>query len=111
LFTTLAEMAFAGRTGLAITLDSLPSDVLATLFNEELGGVLQIRRLHYAEVFATFEQHGLGDYVHSIGRPATVPELEIRRGGTVLYSENMTELKRLWWTTTSTQALTRWMCT
>ena len=100
LFTTLAEMAFAGRTGLAITLDSLPSDVLATLFNEELGGVLQIRRLHYAEVFATFEQHGLGDYVHSIGRPAAVPELEIRRGGTVLYSKNMTELKRLWWTTT-----------
>ncbi len=100
LFTTLAEMAFAGRTGLAITLDSLPSDALATLFNEELGGVLQIRRMHYADVLAVFEQHGLGDYVHAIGRPTAVPELEIRRSGAVLYSENMFELKRLWWSTT-----------
>lgn len=100
LFTTLAEMAFAGNTGLAIATDCLPSDAVATLFAEELGGVLQIRRLHYADVLATFEQHGLGDYVHAIGRTVAVPEFEIKRGGTVLYSENIIELKRLWWSTT-----------
>lgn len=100
LFTTLAEMAFAGNTGLHITLDSLPSDVVATLFNEELGGVLQIRRLHYADVMATFDACGLGDYVHAIGRPTPVPELEFFRGGTCVYSEDLYEVKRLWWSTT-----------
>lgn len=100
LFTTLAEMAFAGNTGISVTLDSLPSDALASLFNEELGGVLQIRRLHYADVLATFESHGLGDYVHAIGRPTAVPEFDIRRAGTQLYCEDLHKLKALWWTTT-----------
>ena len=69
LFTTLAEMAFAGNTGLAVRLDSLPPDPVATLFNEELGGVLQIRSSAYAEVLAVLERHGLGEVVHAIGSP------------------------------------------
>ncbi|KAJ5060811.1 phosphoribosylformylglycinamidine synthase [Bipolaris maydis] len=49
LFTTLVEMAFAGRCGLEIMLDrvaasSEPKDVLEALFNEELGAVFQVRK-------------------------------------------------------------------
>jgi phosphoribosylformylglycinamidine synthase len=49
LFTTLVEMAFAGRCGIEIMLDGIatssePKDVLETLFNEELGAVFQVRK-------------------------------------------------------------------
>ncbi|THH08775.1 hypothetical protein EW146_g8888 [Bondarzewia mesenterica] len=44
LFTTLAEMAFAGRVGVQISLDSLHSAAspVEMLFNEELGAVMQV---------------------------------------------------------------------
>jgi phosphoribosylformylglycinamidine synthase len=49
LFTTLAEMMFAGRCGLDLMLDRIvksgrPQDLIETLFNEELGAVFQIRK-------------------------------------------------------------------
>jgi len=100
LFVTLAEMAFAGNTGLAIRLDELGSDALATLFSEELGGVLQIRSRDRAEVMATFERHGLGRIVHRIGTPTDRAELEIRAGMELLYAAPVAELRRRWWSTT-----------
>ncbi|GAB7360606.1 hypothetical protein MBLNU230_g0486t1 [Neophaeotheca triangularis] len=49
LFTTIAEMMFAGRCGANISLDRItksgrPQDVIETLFNEELGAVFQVRK-------------------------------------------------------------------
>lgn len=49
LFTTLAEMMFAGRCGVEIMLDDIcpssdPRHVIETLFNEELGAVFQVRK-------------------------------------------------------------------
>ena len=41
LITTVIEMAFAGRLGINLKLDLLPSkskEIIADLFNEELGG-------------------------------------------------------------------------
>ncbi|MFK8077675.1 MAG: phosphoribosylformylglycinamidine synthase [Granulosicoccus sp.] len=99
LFTTLAEMAFAGNTGMKVELSSLPSDLIATLFNEELGGVLQIRSSHYAEVMAVFEQHGLGDVVHVIGALTDGPNLEIWRGGALEYQQPVAKLRKRWWQT------------
>ena len=47
LFTTLVEMMFAGRCGMNIMLDDLcrteTSDVVETLFNEELGAVIPLQ--------------------------------------------------------------------
>jgi len=100
LFTTLAEMAFAGGVGLDVSLDSLPPDPLASLFNEELGGVLQVRTADYAEVMAVFEGHGLGDLVHTIGELGPTPSLTVRRGGQILHAASLTELRELWWRTT-----------
>ena len=120
LFVTLVEMAFAANCGLRVQLDSLPPDLVATLFNEELGGVLQVRSSAYAEVLAVFERHGLGDVVHPIGTPVeassgsgpekgtdplperatTGPLVELRRGSETVYEASLVELKALWWSTT-----------
>ena len=42
LLTAVAEMLFAGRVGVELDLSSLGEDVLAALFNEELGAVLPV---------------------------------------------------------------------
>ncbi len=99
LFTTLAEMAFAGNTGLKIDLSSLPSDHIATLFNEELGGVLQIRSHQYAQVMAVFEEHGLGDVVHLVGSLTDTLNIEIWRSGEMEFSQSLTSLRQQWWQT------------
>lgn len=43
LFVTLAEMAFAGHCGLNVDISAYDEDILAGLFNEELGAVFQIK--------------------------------------------------------------------
>ena len=99
LFTTLAEMAFAGNVGLNIDLSSLPPDVIATLFNEEPGAVLQIRGSDHAAVFARFEAAGIGDLVHLIGTPNEQRELIFRQGSEVRYQASLAMLKKTWWMT------------
>jgi len=99
LFATLSEMAFAANTGLKIQLNSLPDDLIATLFNEELGGVLQIRSHQYAQVLAVFEQQGLGDVVHVIGTLHDIQDLEIWQGSTLSFSQPVAQLRRQWWQT------------
>ena len=99
LFVTLAEMAFAGNCGIKVNLNTLPSDDIASLFNEELGGVLQVRRGQFAQVMAVFEAHGLGDVVHTLGTPADSCNLEIWQGSTLLMNERIAELRTQWWQT------------
>ena len=55
LFATLAEMAFAGRSGLSIELDSLEGDSLSILFNEELGAVIQVKNESAESILAEFD--------------------------------------------------------
>jgi phosphoribosylformylglycinamidine synthase len=63
LFTTLAEMMFAGRCGVEILIDDIcPShdiqNVIKTLFNEELGAVFQVRRIHETQFRSCFATCG-----------------------------------------------------
>jgi phosphoribosylformylglycinamidine synthase len=67
LFATLVEMAFAGKTGVTVSIDRLGEDSAAVLFNEELGAVLQVRAEDSKAVQATFRDAGLLDCVHAIG--------------------------------------------
>lgn len=58
LLTTVAEMAFAGRVGVDISVDQIAneSEVLDALFHEELGAVFQVRKgaeLEFAKAFST----------------------------------------------------------
>jgi phosphoribosylformylglycinamidine synthase len=98
LFAALAEMAFAGRCGLAIELDELPGSALAALFNEELGAVLQIAAADRHDVVAAFEAAGLRCV--AIGRPAQGGRITITREGATLLDASRVELHRVWSATT-----------
>ncbi|MFK7861003.1 MAG: phosphoribosylformylglycinamidine synthase [Granulosicoccus sp.] len=99
LFVTLAEMAFASNCGLKINLNSLPPDEIATLFNEELGGVLQVRDSQYAQILAIMDAFGLSDVVHPIGAISDKPDLEIWQGAHLLFNEAVAQLRAQWWQT------------
>ncbi|MGO1245842.1 MAG: phosphoribosylformylglycinamidine synthase [Oceanisphaera sp.] len=96
LFVTLAEMGFAGNTGLDIELDLLGSDNLAALFNEELGAVIQVRQADKEAVLTCLAGHGLASCSHVIGAPNQDDQLRFFYGGQEVYSESRRELRRLW---------------
>ncbi|HEY4187862.1 MAG TPA: phosphoribosylformylglycinamidine synthase [Polyangia bacterium] len=100
LFTTVVEMAFAGRIGVELDLGGLHADAVAALFNEELGAVVQVRATDGARVVAAFAQHGLGDFVHPIGRPASGDRFVVRDGAKVLLDESRAALRGVWSETT-----------
>jgi len=97
LATTLAEMAFAGRVGVAVDLPS-PAGVLATLFAEELGAVLEVPAEHESRVVDALTRMLGGDgIVHVIGRatPATT-RLEITVNGEAAISMSLNEALSVW---------------
>jgi len=79
LFTTLAEMAFAGHTGV-----ELEQKTIEFLFNEELGAVLQIKENDFAAACKLFPFEKIGkltdDFCLNIGE----------------YRENLSELRKIW---------------
>ncbi|MEQ5209274.1 AIR synthase-related protein, partial [Proteus sp. fly-1067] len=58
LFVTLAEMAFAGDCGVNVDISEFDEDILAALFNEELGAVIQIKQQDRQYVEACFADVG-----------------------------------------------------
>lgn len=105
LFATVAEMAFAGRTGLDINLDLIAedsSDVAAALFNEELGAVIQVKREHTEQVLTELSAAGLGDIAAVIGSPNPDDCLTLSFDDEEIYSESRVTLQR-WWAETSYQ--------
>ena len=102
LLVTLAEMAFAGHCGIDIDINSLGSDVIASLFNEELGAVIQIRNGDLEKVMACFKQFGLSQAIHTLGTAKTGQQFIIRNNSAVVYSESRLTL-RTWWAETTWQ--------
>ncbi|MGR9012383.1 MAG: phosphoribosylformylglycinamidine synthase, partial [Gammaproteobacteria bacterium] len=96
LLATVAEMMFAGRLGVTLTLDSLGDDVLAALFNEELGAVLQVRQSECKEIVGLLNQSGLIDCTYVIGKVMDEPQLTVRHEGEVVYSADRAELQSIW---------------
>ncbi len=96
-FAALAEMAFAGHVGIEIDLNSLAKDsLMAALFSEELGAVLQIRHDDLGEVRQVFEEAGLADCFHVCGRLIDEDRISIRRGRQLIFSRDRAELQALW---------------
>ncbi|MDH5435175.1 MAG: phosphoribosylformylglycinamidine synthase [Gammaproteobacteria bacterium] len=69
LFTTVCEMAFAAHSGVSIHLDELGEDHCASLFNEELGAVIQVRHSDSDDVMKILHDAGIGKHCHIIGHP------------------------------------------
>ena len=104
LFTTLVEMMFAGRCGLDVMLDQLAltsstSELIESLFNEELGAVFQVRKkdeIAFKRCFATCgPPNGL------IKRIARVPQtrnqnLTLMHGVSQVYTASRSTLQQRW---------------
>lgn len=95
LITTLAEMAFAGRSGLHIDLSSLSGDDLSVLFNEELGAVIQVAGEHADAVYQQLAQ-ALPDCVHRIGSVNAQHRIVIQRDGQTLIDASRVDWHRDW---------------
>jgi phosphoribosylformylglycinamidine synthase len=100
LFITLVEMAFAGGTGVNIDLPPDSDDVLAQLFSEELGAVVQVRKSDAAQARACFARHGLDGFIHACGGVTATNQIAIRKSGGVLFEEKRSVLRGIWSETT-----------
>lgn len=104
LFTTLVEMAFAGRCGLQLMLDDLchmmeTSDIIETLFNEELGAVFQVRKEDEINFHRCFATCGPPDgLIKKIGRvpPASTQDVTIYHGPKLVYRASRSDLQQRW---------------
>ena len=120
LFATLAEMAFAGRSGLEANIDEyaqvlfkewerklpnaiveevLPLAHLTALFNEELGAVLQVRKQDFADVMAAFDKQGLGKAAYCIGQAHCGSNFTVVNDGETLFDQPLVDLQRAWQST------------
>ena len=98
LFATVCEMMFAGRCGVALELDAATASggMLAALFNEELGGVIQIRRADRSAVDAALKAAGLDTASKRIGVVTADGELTIKAGAQAIYAAKRVDLHRAW---------------
>jgi len=117
LFAAICEMAFAGRCGVTINLDLLGYDplahdvdgnerrpelmrgrdlerVLAGLFSEELGAVVQVRADDRPQVTARLAEAGLHALV--IGAPNARDEVRMVRNAKPVFAEPRASLQRAW---------------
>ena len=94
LLATVAEMAFAGHTG--VTLELPAGDAFAALFAEELGAVLQVRAADEAAVLAAFRARGIEAIVSRLGSLNPSHRLIARQGGRPVLDEDIFELRAVW---------------
>lgn len=100
LFTTVAEMAFAGHTGVTIDLDGLTGSDIEALYNEELGAVIQVANSDLAAVNAVFVEHGIAAISHEIGTLNNDDAVVFNRAGNAVLNNTRTELRTIWAETT-----------
>jgi len=94
LLTTLAEMAFAGHTGVSVDIGALDKDAMAVLFNEELGAVIQIKADQAVEVIEQFTSVNIN--AHAIGTVNRADSIDISSNGDLLFSKPRAELQEHW---------------
>ncbi len=93
--TTLLEMAFAGRCGLAVDLPAGAS-ALAALFAEEAGAVLQLPRdalPAWREQAATL---GIGECLAELGQAIAGDAVTVAVGGEPVLEDRRSRLQALW---------------
>jgi phosphoribosylformylglycinamidine synthase len=106
LVTTIAEMAFAGRCGVEVDVDAIPGtgstveQQMAALFNEELGGLMQVRRGDVKAVKSILASHGVpASAMAIIGKviPAQQSEeIKFVSQGNALFTSARSKLQTIW---------------
>ena len=98
LFVTLAEMAFAGHCGLDLHLDDAGNQghALDTLFNEELGAVIQVSAENLSRVRELADEAGLLDILCDLGKPVAHDVITFTLAGETVLENSRTHFQRLW---------------
>ncbi|WVF73012.1 phosphoribosylformylglycinamidine synthase [Kwoniella sp. CBS 6097] len=101
LFTTLVEMAFAGRSGIEVSLDAISSngDAIASLFNEELGAVMQVRPADLTAFTDAFVKSGFPTrHIHVVGRVLGRKDQSVTliHNSEAIYTSTRGTLQQLW---------------
>ncbi|MDD2739166.1 MAG: phosphoribosylformylglycinamidine synthase [Methylomonas lenta] len=96
LLATVTEMLFAGRQGVELELSVLGDDVLAGLFNEELGAVIQVKTAESNQVLHILDQVGLSHCSYPVGKIVAGQQLIIKHGDNTLYTASRAALQQIW---------------
>ncbi len=104
LFVTLCEMAFCSHLGLDIELDNLlthlpanrEENILAALFNEELGAVIQIHKKDHARVFEILKDFNLIDETKIIGKINSDDQLRFSFQNKSFLQKDRISWQKLW---------------
>ena len=98
LAATASEMMFASRLGVKLDLTSLTkdADVFAALFNEELGGLMQVPAEKAARVAEVMREAGLASVCHFVGEVVVDDALTISANGAELARLDRADLQKAW---------------
>ncbi len=94
LLATVAEMMFASRLGVSLQLEGSESELLAQLFSEEAGAVVQVAKNKLTQVQMILDRTGA--QASAIGRVEQQSALTIRRDEQILLRLGRRELQRVW---------------
>lgn len=100
LITSILEMCFAGHAGCLIDVDSIAEiseHVIPSLFNEELGAIIQVRDLDIDFVFSVFDSCGFPtEYLHNLGSVTNCGIVQFKHNGQMILKKSRAELQRRW---------------
>ena len=94
LLVTLAEMMFASRLGVSLQLSGSGQELLAQLFNEEAGAVVQVAKKKITQVQMVLDRTGAN--AMAIGRVERVPTLTVRSDDQVVLRLERAQMQREW---------------
>jgi phosphoribosylformylglycinamidine synthase len=124
LWAAVCEMAFAGHLGVSLNIDMLVTEsdgiddsraeygdsknwasqvgerrnelTLKSLFNEELGAVIQVRREERDDVMAVLRELGLSRHSHVVGKTNDKQVIEVWRDAKQQFSAPLRDLQQAW---------------
>ena len=94
LLATVAEMMFASRLGISLQLSGSRESMLAKLFSEEAGAVVQVTKGKLTQVQMVLDRHGIA--AEAVGRVESKPVLTIRDGDAAPLRFARKDLQRAW---------------
>jgi len=98
LLATLAEMMFAGRVGVELQLAGSDAEILAQLFSEEAGAVIQVEKAKLTQVQMVLDRTGAT--ATAIGRVDNAQQLlTVRRNNQTILQMERAQMQRHWSTT------------
>jgi len=94
LLASVAEMMFASRLGVSLQLDGSGRELLAQLFSEEAGAVIQVAKNKLTQVQMVLDRTGAK--ATAIGRVENEPKFVVRSGEDVVLELGRKEMQREW---------------